>query len=462
VPTDPPDDNDLSELLGDFVVDRRLVLTTLHAIPVGLAGAALAYVLLRLIGLVTNLVFYQRWNTSLADPAGAPHRPLLILLAPVAGGLVVGLMARFGSEKIRGHGIPEAIEAIAVNESRVQPRLTILKPLSAAISIGTGGPFGAEGPIIMSGGAAGSLIAQWLRVSTDERKALMAAGAAAGMTAVFNAPLASVLFVTELLLFEWRPRSFIPVVTAVAASTILRGRILGNHALFALPPAALHLHLTTDLLCVPVGLSAGLLAIVANVLVYRSEDLFERLPLHWMWWPAIGGLVIGVGGLIEPRALGVGYDVIDSLLSGHATMSLIVGILAVKTIIWGVGLGSGTSGGVLAPMFMVGAALGALEGHLLPTVIPGFWAMLGLAAVIGGVLRTPLTGIVFPLELTGAWGLLLPVMIATTAAYLISVLVLRRSLLTEKLARRGVHLSYDYSAAAAVPAVPATGASPPG
>ena len=316
---------------------------TACAVPIGAAGAVAALALLRLIGLITNLVFYQRVETRLVAPGAGHHQPLLILLAPVVGGLIIGLMARYGSEKIRGHGMPEAIEAILTRGSRVDPRVAVLKPISAAISIGSGGPFGAEGPIIMTGGAVGSVLAQTLHMSADERKTLLVAGAAAGMAATFNAPLASVLLAVELLLFEWRPRSFIPVATAVATSTLVRGVLLGHKALFAMTLAHLHLSAGDQLLCVPAGAVGGLLAIAATGLVYASEDAFSRLRLHWMWWPAIGGLIIGIGGLIEPRALGVGYDVIDELLTGHAGMSLIVGILVVKTLIWGLSLGSGTS-----------------------------------------------------------------------------------------------------------------------
>jgi CIC family chloride channel protein len=416
------------------------------ALPVGLVSAGLAFALLRLIGLITNLVFYQRFDAHLVAPGAGPHHAwLLLLLAPVAGGLIVGLMARFGSEKIRGHGMPEAIEAILIGGSRIQPRVALLKPISAAISIGTGGPFGAEGPIIMTGGAAGSILAQHLHLSADERKTLLVAGAAGGMAATFNAPLASVLLAVELLLFEWRPRSFVPVVAAVAISTVARAALLGSGAIFALPAVHVHLPATIESLCVLAGLAGGLLAVIATSLVYASEDAFGRLPIHWMWWPAIGGLIIGVGGLIEPRALGVGYDVIDQLLTGHAGMSLIIGILVVKTAIWGLSLGSGTSGGVLAPVFMIGAALGALEGHVLPGVTPGFWALVGLAAVLGGVMRSPLTGVVFPLELTHAWPLLLPLLIAATSAYALSTVALKRSVLTEKIARRGLHLTREYS-----------------
>jgi chloride channel protein, CIC family len=429
--------------LGDFDLDRRVVPITGLALLVGAAGALASFVLLRLIGLITNLVFFQRASTALVAP-GSGHNPLLVLCAPVGGGLVVGLMARFGSERIRGHGMPEAIEAILIGGSRMAPRVAVLKPISAAVSIGSGGPFGAEGPIIMTGGAVGSILAQALRLSADERKTLLVSGAAAGMAATFDAPLASVLLAVELLLFEWRPRSLIPVGAAVTVSVLCRGWLLGTAPVF---PVATPVHpgpAAVTLALIP-GLTGGLLAIGATGLVYLAEDGFARLPIHWMWWPAIGGLAIGVGGLFEPRALGVGYDVIDRLLTGRAGLSLILGILIVKTLIWSCSLGSGTSGGVLAPVFMIGGALGALEGHLLPQVFPGFWAMAGLAAVVGGVMRSPLTGIVFTLELTHAWNDLLPLLVASISAYLLSALLLKRSVLTEKIARRGLHLTREYS-----------------
>ena len=431
--------------LGDFTLGAGVLRLCAFSVPLGAASAVCALALLRLIGLITNLVFYGRVRTSLVAPDAGHHSPLVILLAPVAGGLVVGLLARFGSERIRGHGMPEAIEAILTRESRIQPGVALLKPISAAVSIGTGGPFGAEGPIIMTGGAVGSILAQLLHTSADERKTLLVAGAAGGMAATFNAPLASVLLAVELLLFEWRPRSFIPVVTAVGASTVLRWSLIGAGPVFGLSVGGSHVGAGVELLCVVAGLSGGLLAITATTLVYFSEDSFAKLSIHWMWWPAIGGLIIGVGGLIEPRALGVGYDVIRKLLQGHATMSLILGILLVKTLIWGLSLGSGTSGGVLAPVFMIGAALGALEGTVLPGVTPGFWALVGLAGVLGGVMRSPLTGVVFPLELTHAWPFVLPLLLAATSAYALSALTLRRSVLTEKVARRGLHLTREYS-----------------
>jgi H+/Cl- antiporter ClcA len=439
-----PETKERPRHLGDFTLSPRVLLITLLALPVGAAGAVAAFLLLRLIGLITNLVFYQRVATGLVAPGAAHHPGWLVLAAPVTGGLVVGLMARYGSEKIRGHGMPEAIEAILIGGSRVAPRVAVLKPVSAAISIGTGGPFGAEGPIIMTGGAVGSILAQGLKLSADERKTLLVAGAAGGMAATFNAPLASVLLAVELLLFEWRPRSLIPVAGAVSIAAVCRGPLLGTGAIFPVAHAVLPDGGQQLLALIP-GLTGGLLAVGATGLVYLAEDAFSRLRFHWMWWPAIGGLVIGLGGLIEPRALGVGYDVIDQLLTGRAGLSLILGILIVKTLIWSLSLGSGTSGGVLAPVFMIGGSLGALEGTVLPQVFPGFWAMAGLAAVVGGVMRSPLTGVVFTLELTHAWSDLSALLIASVSAYALSALVLKRSVLTEKIARRGLHLTREYS-----------------
>jgi chloride channel protein, CIC family len=431
--------------LGDFSLETRSVAIVGLAVPIGALSAVVAFALLRLIGLITNLVFYRRASTGLVAPGAVHHSPAVILLAPVVGGLMIGLMARFGSEKIRGHGMPEAIESILTGGSRIQPRVAALKPISAALAIGTGGPFGAEGPIIMTGGAFGSLVAQFLEMTADERKTLLVAGATAGMAATFNAPLASILLAVELLLFEWRPRSFLPVVAAVVTATVVRGPLLGTHAVFGLPTVPLHLDLGVYALCFAAGAIGAGLAMVATMLVYAAEDAFHRLPIHWMWWPAIGGLIIGVGGLFEPRALGVGYDVIRDLLHGRATTSLVIGILVVKTLIWSLSLGSGTSGGVLAPVFMIGAALGALEALVFPDVSPGFWSLMGLAAVVGGVMRSPLTGIVFSLELTHEWGALLPLVIASVTSFGISALLLKRSVLTEKVARRDMHLTREYS-----------------
>ncbi|MBV9024719.1 MAG: chloride channel protein [Streptomycetaceae bacterium] len=430
--------------LGDFDVSPRVVAISVLAAPIGAASAFVAAGLLKLIALFTNLAFHSRFSFATSTPGDTTHR-WLILVMPVIGGLVIGLMARYGSEKIRGHGMPEAIEAILVGGSKVQPRVAILKPLSSAISIGTGGPFGAEGPIIMTGGAVGSIVAQFLRVTADERKTLLVAGSAAGMAATFNAPLASILLAVELLLFEWRPRSYLPVAVSAVTAAIVRGPILGTKPIFGGAQVPMHLPIPAYGLCVVAGVAAGLLALLATALVYFSEDTFAKLPIHWMWWPTIGGAIIGVGGLIEPRALGVGYDVIGQLLTGQATVGLIFGILVVKTLIWGLSLGSGTSGGVLAPMFMIGGALGAAEGMVFPHISPGFWVLVSLAGVLGGVMRSPLTGIVFCVELTHEINAIIPMVVTASSAYLLSVIILKRSVLTEKIARRGLHLTREYS-----------------
>ncbi|MDN5865258.1 MAG: chloride channel protein, partial [Gammaproteobacteria bacterium] len=415
------------------------------ALGVGGVAALVAAALLKLIGLITNLVFYQRVAWALVAPGGADQAWWLIIAAPVVGGLIVGLMARYGAEAIRGHGMPEAIESILRGGSKIKPRVALLKPISAAVTIGTGGPFGAEGPIIMTGGAFGSLLSQTLSLTADERKTLLVAGAAAGMAATFNAPLASILLAVELLLFEMRPRSFVPVTIAVVVATAIRWPLLGFDPIFATQYVIPEINATILGLCVVAGLVGGFVAWFATVLVYLSEDAFRKLPIHWMWWPAIGGLIIGIGGLFEPRALGVGYDVIRTLLSGQATLSLIIGILIVKTLIWSLSLGSGTSGGVLAPIFMIGAALGAVLALIFPQVVPGFWALMCLAAVVGGVMRSPLTGVIFAMELTHQWDALLPLVVASTAAFLLSTLVLKRSVLTEKVVRKGTHLTREYS-----------------
>jgi H+/Cl- antiporter ClcA len=430
--------------LGDFTANRRLLALSGLAVILGGVSAVLALVLLRLIGLFTNLFFFGRVSTDLVSPAGN-HLGIFVIAVPVIGALIVGLMARFGSERIRGHGIPEAIEAILIGGSRIQPRVAVLKPLSSAISIGSGGPFGAEGPIIMTGGAFGSLIAQFFKLTSAERKTLLVAGAAAGMSATFASPVAAVLLAVELLLFEWKPRSLVPVALASATAAILRTYLLGLGPLFPTPPHPAFIGPIGLLACVAAGILAGALSALLTIMVYAAEDGFQRLPIHWMWWPAIGGFVIGIGGLIFPEALGVGYDVIGTLLQGGATTWLIAGVLLVKSTIWAVSLGSGTSGGVLAPLMMMGGALGGLEAFVFPDFGPGFWPIIGMAAILGGMMRAPLTAIVFTLELTHDLDLLLPLLVAATVAHGFTVLTMRRSILTEKVARRGFHLSREYT-----------------
>jgi len=432
------------ERLGDFTATIRLLPISALALGIGALAAVVALALLRLIGLFTNLFYFGRWSTALVSPSGN-HLGWFSMFVPIGGALIIGFMARYGSERIRGHGIPEAIEAILINGSRVEPKVALLKPISSAISIGSGGPFGAEGPIIMTGGAFGSMIAQLFHLTSAERKTLLVAGAAAGMSATFAAPVASVLLAVELLLFEWKPRSLVPVAVASATAAVFRRYLLGFGPLFPVPAHPLFIGVKGILACVLVGLLAGLLSALLTQSIYAAEDAFHKLPIHWMWWPAIGGLAIGLGGLVFPQALGVGYDTIGSLLQGSVTTHVILGVLLVKWFIWAVSLGSGTSGGVLAPLLMMGGALGGLEAMFLPNEGLGFWPLVSMAAVMGGTMRAPLMSIIFAFELTHDGNILLPLLVGSCISYTVTVLTLKRSILTEKVARRGYHLSAEYA-----------------
>jgi H+/Cl- antiporter ClcA len=435
---------DNAEQLGDFTATARVIPISLLAIGIGLISTFLAWGLLRLIAFFTNAFYYGRVSTVLVSPAGN-HLGWFAILIPVAGGLVIGLMARYGSERIRGHGIPEALESILINGSKVQPRLAVLKPLSSAISIGSGGPFGAEGPIIMTGGAIGSIVAQLFHLTAAERKTLLVAGAAAGMSATFATPIAAVLLAVELLLFEWKPRSAIPVALASATAGAARRYILGLGPLFPVPAHAIFIGPKGLAGCVIAGLLAGILSSVLTLGVYAAEDGFKKIPIHWMWWPAIGGVFVGLGGMIFPQALGVGYDTIQSLLQGDVPRAMIAGVLLVKSAIWIISLGSGTSGGVLAPLLMMGAALGGVEAMFLPHEGAGFWPLVSMGAILGGTMRAPFTAILFALELTHDINVLLPLLVAAMLAHGTTVLLLKRSILTEKVARRGFHITREYA-----------------
>jgi len=434
-----------SSALRDFTVDRRVWLLSSVALGIGVGATFLAVILLRLIAISTNLFYYHRFSSVSVSPAGSSLGYWMILV-PVLGGLLVGVMARFGSDKIRGHGIPEAIEAILLNRARVDPKIAILKPISAAIAIGSGGPFGAEGPIIMTGGALGSLVAQWIHLTDAERTTLLVAGAAAGMSATFATPVAAILLAVELLLFEWRPRSLVPVAIASATAGILRVYLLGAGPLFPMPVISNVHKVQFSVGALLLGAIVGLIAAGMSRMMYAFEDMFEHLHMHWMWWPAIGGLGNGVGGLFFPRGLGVGYDNIAALLHGNAPLALIVGILVAKSLMWAFSLGSGTSGGVLAPLLMIGGSAGALAAHLAHVSVEAqaFWALIGMGSMLAGSLGVPLTAILFSLEITHCLPALLPLTMGCISAYLVTALLMPRSILTEKLSRRGYHLTREY------------------
>jgi H+/Cl- antiporter ClcA len=425
----------------DFAGDVRLLRIAAIAAVIGAFSVLAARALLLLIRFFTDLFFYQK--LSLADLSPADNTlGLWVIAVPVIGGLVIGLIARFGTEQIRGHGIPEAIEAILFKDSAMSPKVAVLKPLASGIAIGSGGPFGAEGPIIMTGGAIGSLIAQHFHLTGAERKSLLVAGAVSGMTAVFGTPVAALLMAVELLLFELRPRSLLPVAVACAVAGFLRPLAIDAGPLFPLQTA--EVAPIALLSCAFAGVLCGALAWFMSTTLYKVEDWFHRLPIHWMWWPALGALAVGIGGYFQPRALGVGYDVIGDLLHNHLAPGVIAGLLAVKLVIWLIALGSGTSGGVLAPLLMLGAGLGALLAPWLPGAEPGLWPLVFMAATLGGMMRAPVMATVFAFELTHDANALLPLLAAAAGAYGFTVLTMGRSILTEKIARRGHHIYREY------------------
>ncbi|MEO7148601.1 MAG: chloride channel protein [Rhodanobacteraceae bacterium] len=429
---------------SDFRPNVGILKMSFMAVFIGVAGALVAWVLYHMIGLVTHLAFAGRWSFDFVAPSlfGAPA--WVIVVAPIVGGLIIGLMARFGTDRIRGHGIPEALEAILFRQSKMMLKVAILKPLSAAVAIGTGGPFGAEGPIIMTGGAVGSLFGQLFYLTSMERRTLLVAGACAGMAATFGTPIAATLVAVELLLFELRPRSTIPVAIACFVAAALRPVLLGPGPLFPLP---MQFHVgTADLgMAAVCGLLAGVFATILTAAIYRCEDAFHKLPIHWMWWPAIGALAVGIGGLIEPQALGVGYNVIDQLLTGKLAGMAILIFMVVKSLMWIIYLGSGTSGGVLAPLLALGAGLGGLESMVFPGPDPLLWPLLGMGAMLAGVMRMPFTAILFALELTHNASALPALLVACIVAYGASVFLMKRSILTEKIARRGFQIFREYS-----------------
>ena len=432
-----------SRKLADHSADTRMLLLAAATLVVGTGGAFGAWILLKLIAIATNLFWFGRLSAAPTEIA-ANTLGLAMLAVPVAGSLIIGLMARFGSDKIRGHGIPEAIEAILYGESRLSLKVAVLKPLSSAISIGSGGPFGAEGPIIMTGGAIGSLFAQRFHLSAAERKTLLVSGGAAGMTAIFGTPVAAILLAVEVLLFEWKPRSFVPVVISALVALAWRPLLLlGTGPLFPFAPQ-LAIDGATLALALLVGVLAGFEGVFLSSVLYRVEDAFRRLPIHWMWWPALGAVAVGIGGLIDVRVLGAGYQNIQALLDGSMALRAILLLLFVKAAVWLIALGSGTSGGVLAPLLILGGALGLLVGQFLPGA-PGFWAMIGMAGIVSGAMRAPLTGALFAVELTGHYAALPATVAGAAGAYAVSVLVMRRSILTEKIARRGRHILQEYT-----------------
>ncbi len=427
----------------------RIVLVSFLSAAIGLLAGVVAFSLYKLIGLFTNLFFYHRWDTAFTS-ARLNHLGLWVIVTPVIGGIIVGFMAKYGTSKIKGHGIPEAMEAVLVNRSRIQPRVAILKPISAAIAIGTGGPFGAEGPIIQTGGAVGSLVGQVFHTTASERKVLLACGAAAGMSATFNTPIAGVILAIELLLFEFKSRSFIPLVIASTLATAVHMQLLGAGPMFTVAtmdfgiPRALPFYLLLGVIC-------GLAAVGFSKLLYWVEDQFEKLPVDELWWPAIGALGLGIIGYFVPRVLGVGYDTISDILNGQLALKLLLIVMIAKAAALVISLGSGTSGGLLAPMFMSSAALGGVFALVVNRVFPsanlaaGAFALVAMGAVFGAASRATFAFIIFAFEITRDYNAVLPLMLVSVIADALAMLFMpTSSIMTEKLARRGLRIHQDY------------------
>jgi CIC family chloride channel protein len=429
----------------------RMVLVSFLAAGIGLIAGGIAFLLYKLIGLLTNISFYGRFVADFTSPRHN-HLGLWVIPIPVIGGLIVGVMAKYGSPKIKGHGIPEAMEAVLFNRSRIQPRVAILKPISAAIAIGTGGPFGAEGPIIQTGGAVGSLVGQLFHTTASERKVLLACGAAAGMSATFNTPIAGVILAIELLLFEFKARSFIPLVVASTLATAVHMQLLGAGPMFTVTamdfgiPKALPFYLALGVIC-------GLAAVGFSKLLYWTEDQFEKLPIDELWWPAIGALGLGIIGYFVPRVLGVGYDTISDILNANLALKLLIVVMLAKAVALVISLGSGTSGGLLAPMFMSSAALGGVFAIGMNQIFPaahlsaGAFALVAMGAVFGAASRAAFSFIVFAFEITRDYNSVLPLMLVTVIADGVAILLMpKASIMTEKLIRRGLRIHQDYEA----------------
>lgn len=435
-------------LLKVHFLKKRLLQISLLSIGVAILISLIAKVLVLLINLVTNIFFYGSFDINFHSPA-ENNLGLFVIFLPVIGGVLVGLMALFGSKAIRGHGIPEAMEQILTNNSKIKPAIAFLKPISSAIAIGSGGPFGAEGPIIATGGALGSTIGQLFKITSNERKIILAAGATAGMSAIFGTPIAAIFLAIELLLFEFSPKAILPVALACITGAA------GHHLLFESGPVFPMPNLespTNSALAIysAIGIVIGFISLGLTKVVYWVEDVFEKLPIHWMWWPALGGLAVGIIGYFFPNTLGVGYNNIVNMLSGKIPLALMLSLCFFKFLSWAIALGSGTSGGTLAPLLTIGGAAGAILGTLIMMFFPGagisipMAALIGMSSMFAGASRAYLTSIIFALESTMQSQALLPLLAACTASYLVSFFFMKNTIMTEKIARRGIYTPDAY------------------
>lgn len=449
------DENEHVDKSQEQIRESRIGFLTILSIVIGFAAGAIAFALYHLIGLFTNIFYYQKFSLTFVSPAGSTLGPIIIIL-PVIGGLLAGLMIKYGSPKIIGHGIPETMESILLNSSVVHPKVGFLKALSASFTIGSGQPFGAEGPIIQTGGAFGSFIGQMVDITGSERKILLASGAAAGMAATFGTPISAVLLVVELLLFEFRVKSLVPVGIAAAIGGLMHLLLISPEPLFATPQFVLPLNaesIGSLLLFAVLGIICGVVGSGLSRVLYKSEDLFRRLPLGQPWLPMIGGLGVGLIGFVVPQILGVGYGTISEILNGRIVVELAIVIMVAKAAVWIFAMGSQTSGGTLAPLFMIGSALGYVYGSALSSVlspfglVPEIFAVAGLASVFGTASRAPLAAFVFALEVTQDFQIAIPIMVTMLSAELIGEYLMQETIMTERLARRGLRVRnlYEYN-----------------
>jgi chloride channel protein, CIC family len=422
-----------------------------YAVLIGLIGGLVAQGLLELIYFFTNVFFYGKFSFAVTNPAHN-HLGLWVILIPPIGGLLVGLLIYFFEPTLKGHGIPEAMEAVLFGHSRMRLRVAILKPLATAFAIGTGGPFGAEGPIIQTGGALGSLLGQAIGLTPYYRRVLLASGAAAGMAATFSAPLAGILVAIELLLFELRARSFIPVALAASVATGVRFHFVGWTPLFPMPEYRIT-GMQELWLFALMGILMGIVGIVMIRVLSWLEDFFDELPIKYaaIWSPAIGALILGIIGYFCPQVFGTSYDTIRDMLNDRLGAGSLAAIGFAKFWALVISLGSGTTGGVFAPSLVVGGGLGAVFGmgfkHLLPHLVsdPGFYSLVAMGAVFGAIARAPFTSIVFLFELSHNPNALLPLIVCVMISDGFVRLFSRDSIMTVKLVKRGLIVLQDYS-----------------
>src|SRR5215469_17033285 len=438
---------------GNFgiALEPEVVKISGYALLIGLIGGLVAEGLLQLIYFFTNLFFFGKFSFAITSPA---HNQLglWVILIPPVGGLIVGLMVHFWEPTLKGHGIPEAMEAVLFSHSRMRLRVAFLKPLATALAIGTGGPFGAEGPIIQTGAAFGSLFGQAVHLTPYYRRVLLASGAAAGMAATFSAPLAGILVAVELLLFELRARSFIPVALASVVATGVRVHFAGWQPLFPMPEYKITG--TSELwLFAVLGILMGVVGLIMIRVLSWLEDFFDHLPIPYaaIWSPVIGAVILGIIGYFCPQVLGTSYDTIRDMLNDRLTTSNLAGISFAKFWALVISLGSGTTGGVFAPSLVVGGGRGAsfaiLFRHIAPHLVsdPAFYALAAMGAVFGGIARAPLTSIVFLFELSHNPNAILPLIVCVMISDAVVRLCSRDSIMTVKLVKRGLIVLQDYS-----------------